>query len=65
MSNFIFNRDGKDILSIDIEVFLSKIDYRDIMNEVNDEIYSLAFALMLCFLMDMKRSLKNMIFIRA
>ena len=39
MSNFIINK-----------VFPSKIDYqkdyRDIMNEVNDEIYSLAFALM-------------------
>ncbi|MCB2308730.1 hypothetical protein LGL08_19510 [Clostridium estertheticum] len=65
MSNFIINKDGKDILSIDIEVFISKIDNRDIMNEVNDEIYSLAFALMLCFLIEMKRSLKNMIFIRG
>ncbi|WP_298840100.1 DUF2357 domain-containing protein [Clostridium sp.] len=50
LSNFIINKDGKDILSIDIEVFPSKIDYQkdylDIMNEVNDEIYSLAFALM-------------------
>jgi len=50
LSNFIITKDGKDILSIDIEVFPSKIDYqkdyKDIMNEVNDEIYSLAFALM-------------------
>jgi len=50
LSNFIITKDGKDILSIDIEVFPSKIDYqkdyRDIMDEVNDEIYSLAFALM-------------------
>ncbi|MBU3110178.1 DUF2357 domain-containing protein [Clostridium lacusfryxellense] len=50
LSNFIITKYGKDILSIDIEVFPSKIDYqkdyRDIMNEVNDEIYSLAFALM-------------------
>jgi len=50
LSNFIITKDGKNILSIDIEVFPSKIDYqkdyRDIMNEVNDEIYSLAFALL-------------------
>ena len=50
LSNFIITKDGKNILSIDIEVFPSKIDYqkdyRDIMDEVNDEIYSLAFALM-------------------
>jgi hypothetical protein len=50
LSNFIITKDGKNILSINIEVFPSKIDYqkdyKDIMNEVNDEIYSLAFGLM-------------------
>ena len=49
LSNFIITKDEKDILSIDIEVFPSKIDYqkdyKDIMNEVNEEIYSLAFGL--------------------
>jgi hypothetical protein len=50
LSNFKITKDGRNILSIDIEVFPTKIDYqkdyRDIMNEVNEEIYSLAFALM-------------------
>ncbi|MBW9158033.1 DUF2357 domain-containing protein [Clostridium tagluense] len=50
LSNFIITKDGKNILSINIEVFPSKIDYqkdyKDIINEVNDEIYSLAFGLM-------------------
>lgn len=50
LSNFIITKDGKNILSINIEVFPSKIDYqkdyKDIMNEVNEEIYSLAFGLM-------------------
>lgn len=50
LSNFIITKDGKNILSINIEVFPSKIDYqkdyKDIMREVNEEIYSLAFGLM-------------------
>jgi hypothetical protein len=50
LSNFIITKDGKNILSINIEVFPSKIDYqkdyKDIMNEINEEIYSLAFGLM-------------------
>lgn len=49
LSNFIITKDGKNILSINIEVFPSKIDYqkdyKDIMNEINEEIYSLAFGL--------------------
>jgi hypothetical protein len=49
LSNFIITKDGKNILSINIEVFPSKIDYqkdyKDIMREVNEEIYSLAFGL--------------------
>ena len=49
LSNFIITKDGKNIVSIDIEVFPSKIDYRkdyeEIMREVNEEIYSLAFGL--------------------
>ena len=49
LSNFIISKEGKNIVSIDIEVFPSKIDYRkdyeQIMSEVNEEIYSLAFGL--------------------
>lgn len=49
LSNFIILKNGKKIVSFDIEVFPSKIDYRkdykEIMREVNEEIYSLAFGL--------------------
>ena len=49
LSNFIISKNGKNIVSFDIEVFPSKIDYRkdykEIMREVNEEIYSLAFGL--------------------
>ncbi|MBU3109485.1 DUF2357 domain-containing protein [Clostridium gasigenes] len=49
LSNFLITKDGQTILSIDIEVFPSKIDYRkdyeEIMREINEEIYSLAFGL--------------------
>lgn len=48
LSNFLISRDGKNILTIDIEVFPSKIDYKndyvEIMKEINEEIYSLAFG---------------------
>lgn len=49
LSDFIISKNGKKIVSFDIEVFPSKIDYRkdyeEIMREVNEEMYSLAFGL--------------------
>ncbi len=49
LSNFIISKDCKNIVSLDIEVFPSKIDYRkdyeEIMMDINEEIYSLAFGL--------------------
>lgn len=49
LSNFVISKNGKNMISFDIEVFPSKIDYRkdykEIMREVNEEIYSLAFGI--------------------
>ncbi|MEL7566238.1 MAG: restriction endonuclease-like protein [Dehalobacterium sp.] len=46
-SNLIFKVDGLEVLSITLEVFPSKIDYRNdylaILRDVNDEIHNLAY----------------------